>query len=40
VGGLISMVHQIALDVKTRTEMEMEFLNNEFDKLLMEDVYE
>lgn len=38
IGGLISMVHQIAFDLKTRTEMETEYLQREFDKLIMEKV--
>ena len=38
VGGLISMVHQIALDLNTRAELEIEYLNNEFERLLMEDI--
>lgn len=38
VGGLISMVHQIALDSKTKTEVEIEFIKNEFEHILMEDI--
>lgn len=37
IGGLISMVHQIALDSKTRNLIECEFLNREFENVVMED---
>lgn len=38
IGGLIGMVHQIAADLKTRSELEIEYLITEFDKVLMEDI--
>ena len=38
IGGLISMVHQIATSRKIRLEIEMEFINKEFRSLVMEDV--
>ncbi len=38
IGGLISMVHQIALDARIKAEIEMEFINNEFGNILMEDI--
>lgn len=37
IGGLISMVHQIAWDSKTRNQIECEFLNREFENIVMED---
>lgn len=38
VGGLISMVHQIATNRNTQLEIEMEFINKEFRNLVMEDI--
>lgn len=38
VGGLISLVHQIAVNRKTQLEIEMDFINREFRKLVMEDI--
>lgn len=37
IGGLISMIHQIVFDAETRLEIEMDFINTEFDRLIMED---
>ena len=38
IGGLISMVHQIVFDANTRLEIEMDYLNSEFDRLIMEGI--
>ena len=38
IGGLISMVHQIVFDLNTRIEIETDYINNEFNKLIMGDV--
>ncbi len=38
IGGLISMVHQITFDAKTRMDVEREFIKNEFERVVMEDV--
>lgn len=38
VGGFISLVHQIAINRRTQLEIEMDFVNREFRKLVMEDI--
>lgn len=38
IGGLISMVHQIATSRNTRLEIEMEYISKEFRTLVMEDI--
>lgn len=38
IGGLISLVHQIAVNKNTQLEIEMEFINSEFRTLVMEDI--
>ena len=38
IGGLISLVHQIAINRNTQLEIEMEFINSEFRALVMEDI--
>lgn len=38
IGGLISMVHQIATSKEVQLEIEMEYIRNEFRSIVMEDV--
>ncbi len=38
VGGLISLVHQIAVNRKTQLEIELDFINREFRELVMGDI--
>lgn len=38
VGGLISLVHQIAVNRKTQLEIEMDFINRELRNIVMEDI--
>lgn len=38
IGGLVSLVRQIAVSKKTQLEIEMDFINREFEKFVMEDI--
>ena len=38
IGGWINMVHQIVFDTNTRAKIEMDYINREFDRIIMEDI--